>query len=54
MLLYNLESKPLLECKPPWKVSPPTLQCISDEQVCRRDPLFESKLGLTIQIIQYA
>ncbi len=36
-LLYNMESKP-----PQSKVNPP-LQSISNGQVRRRDPLFESK-----------
>ena len=41
-ILYKLESKPPPESKPLLESKPP-LQCISDGQVCHRDPLFESK-----------
>ncbi len=41
-ILYKLDSKPPPESKPLLESKPP-LQCISNGQVCHRDPLFESK-----------
>ncbi len=46
-VLYKLESNPHPESKHP------PLQCISNEQVCHRDPYPKVSPGFTILIIQY-